>query len=150
LVMLTSLIALGVAGSVTLRPVDASITIALTDVKRQTCRMEVRNATDKPVQIWLAGFWPNHRMKMWDEKGKAVPLTDLGLLGDKRFDSPARDKNAPMVIDAGKSYRYDVPPLINAFRLKTGRYTLSVEYRDLSFGKPLHLTSGTIRVRVVK
>ena len=146
--MFAPLLALGIAAGVTLSPTAPTTTISLSDANRQTCGLVVRNDTDRPVQIWLAAFWPNHRMTMKDASGKPVGLTSFGKAATLMFGG-GRDKNSPLTIEPGKSYKYPTQSLVKTFELRPGGYTLSVVYEDKSFGKPLRLNCS-MRVKVVK
>jgi hypothetical protein len=94
---------------------------------------EVRNFGATPRSLWHAGFWPNHRIWLFDARGKPVPRTQRGLRMDAAF-SPAgpRSKNVQFPLSPGGTDdtegRYDLQAL---FRIPAdGLYLVRVDYKD--------------------
>ena len=125
-----------------------SVSVSLSKTANWSIALEVRNKSRIAVEIWNAGFWPNHRWKLVDSVGTPVPLTSLGEAGARRFGAPNRDKNVRILLAPGKKFRYSTPPINLAFKLKPGTFQLSIVYRDTSNSKPLEVSSKPIRVVV--
>jgi hypothetical protein len=92
-----------------------------------------QNTSSETMQVWHAGFWPNHRILVLNPAGKAPAMTDMGKSVLAAF-SPRgpRDKNIewplkPGVVDVSEG-NYD---LSNLFTFtEVGRYTVQVDYEE--------------------
>lgn len=100
----------------------------------------------KPVIVYHAGFWVNHRIVVLDASGQSPPLTPFGLERVAAF-SPrgARRKNAswelkPGVADSSEG-NYDLTKL---FVLATGHYSVQVNYED-----DIEVSSNTLQFGIV-
>lgn len=137
-------------GWVTLVSTRPAYTFSLTKTRDKSVSLAVRNGSRAPVELWSAGFWPNHRLALTAVTGKQVALTSFGRAGYRRFEDPSRDKNSRVVLGPGPSHAYRTPPLDKVYVLRPGSYNLRVLYRDTSHGKPLQLSCKGIRIEVTK
>jgi len=138
--------------SITIGP--SPIDIHLAGASKANVQIVVHNPTRATIQFWLAGVWPNHNFQLKDANGTDVKRTAFGSQVLDTFQHPerGRDKNVPIKIAPGGSYKESlaVATLARLFELKSGSYTLMVTYRDVSFGKPLLMTSPSVKVAVSK
>ncbi len=109
-----------------------------------------QNHSDKPVTIYLAGFWRNHKVVVTDEHGNEPRLTDFGRVRREAF-SPygSRDKNAPHVVKKGDSWEtgkdFDLAKLHD---LTPGHYKVVVTYDDRFPPTPTRATSSPVAFEV--
>jgi len=137
---------------ITVKP--SLIDIHLAGASKANVQIVVHNPTRATIQFWLAGVWPNHNFQLKDANGTDVKRTAFGNQVLDMFQHPerGRDKNVPIKTAPGGSYKESlaVATLARLFELKSGSYTLIVTYRDVSFGKPLLMTSSSVKVAVSK
>jgi hypothetical protein len=110
--------------------------------------LSVKNSAHADVQLWSAGFYPNHRWRMTDFQGNEVALTAVGKAGAERFGSRERSKNVPVMVKPGQIHRYQTPPLTDAFHLVPGNYKLFIVYEDLSLGQKTRAEAREIEIRI--
>ena len=110
-------------------------------------RLEIRNASDRPVTITNAGLWPNHRLIVTSHPEEGVPaMTPRGAEVTAAF-SPhgARRKTIPIALEPGQVHvtanRIDLADL---YKLPPGRYSVSFEYHE----GDVHVVSNKIVIDV--
>jgi len=113
-----------------------------------TC--EIRNRSDKPVTIWLSGFWANHRVTVTRADGREPELTAEGRARRQAFNPDGgRDKNAPKTLQPGGAWRDDTRPDLAALYLLTpGHYRVIISYEDKHDPNPLRIDSVAVPFRV--
>ena len=93
---------------------------------------EMKNTGDEPVKIWSCGFWPNHRVVVTDDQGREPDLTPYGVACRERntLHSATRDRNRPLVLGLGKSYKNHPIDLAKLYDLGPGKYLVTVMYDE--------------------
>jgi len=93
--------------------------------------LRITNTSPKPIEVWSAGFWPNHTWKVTNLKGVPIQPTEQGRTRLKIFGSTERDKNAKFIVEPGKKLEYATPSLLGDFDLKAGiQYRVEIAYSD--------------------
>lgn len=146
--MLVAFLSMILAPQYELRWVTPEYTLDLAKPSTLMIPLVCLNHTDQPLEIWAAGFWPNHKLTLLNAKGEHVPLTEIGKQGVALFESGARGKNFPILVPARGSYSYKTPPLPDFFELSPGQYSLTVVYSEKVCGKPLKLKTARLRLDV--
>lgn len=135
---------------VTLYFAQTPLKMSLSKPKTQVVRLVYKNGSADKIQIWQAGFYPNHRWILTNQKGVPVAPTVRGRTGAMRFMSQDRDKNASVVVAPGTSFQDSTPELGLDYNLKPGKYFLAVGYCDRSFGQNLPLNTRKVELTVTK
>jgi len=110
-------------------------------------RYEVKNVSKKTQVVWHAGFWPNHRVRLYRPNGGEAPLTPYGKKVLQAF--APRGKR-------GKNVRWSLPPgkvditegdydLTELYDLSVpGVYLLQIEYEE-----DFAMATNVLPIRVV-
>jgi hypothetical protein len=109
--------------------------------------LEIKNATPLPVTIWDASFWNNHQVRLRDERGREPKLTDYGRGAQLMFGG-GRDRNIPIEIAPGKTWKYGYYDIVKAYELKPGKYQLQVIYEEDEEPTPLRVISNRVSFTV--
>jgi hypothetical protein len=117
--------------------------------------IKMTNNSPRTVVLWSSGFWPNHRIEVWDEAGRAMPLTPEGELRARSFaPGGARRKNVAIELKPGQSWPRAAEGaaqvergglgLDGLFTLKPGTFTVRVTYHDEQPPTPLKVISPKV------
>ena len=108
---------------------------------------------DQDIDVWDAGFWPNHKLFVRDANGNDVDMTPRGEEISKAF-SPggSRDKSVKVTIGPRMSRspleRYNIAEY---FKLDTpGTYTVQVVYEEYNGGWEGRLWSNPYKFTITK
>jgi hypothetical protein len=91
-----------------------------------------KSVSENPFSIWDSNFWPNHFVRLLDEKGTEVQRTPTGEKAARTF-SPGgeRMKNVEIVLNPGQEDEGSWWDLTKFFNLETsGLYSLQIVYEE--------------------
>jgi hypothetical protein len=143
--ILTALVAIAGSSSIHFQP---TMEVQTVPISNATVSVTITNRGESLVQFWVTQYPLNHRLELWRLDGEPVPKTAAGQAAHDSFGSLVRDKNYPVLLAPGKSYRSVSPPLGSWFKLAPGTYRARVTYRDMNFKKRLELQTDEFRVVV--
>ena len=108
---------------------------------------------DQKIDVWDAGFWPNHKIFVRDANGNDVDSTAKGEELFKAFaPGGSRDKNVKITLDPRMTRspleRYNLAEL---FKLDTpGTYSVQVVYEEYNGGWEGRLWSNPYKFTITK
>jgi len=112
--------------------------------------VEFQNISDKPMQIWESGFWPNTKLQCRDTSGKEASTTPEGEMLLKAF-SPggSRLKNYLRSFAPGQTHYGDSVELERVYELEPNTtYEVSTIYQETwTGGWTGAITSNMVSIR---
>jgi hypothetical protein len=108
------------------------------------------NVSDRPLTLWHSGFWPNHRIRVCDQRGELAPLTEQGQLRFKAFaPGGGRDKNFPNELAPGKDAPEPAYNLLDLYDLrKPGLYSVQYLYEEYQSGWQGQVWSNVLVIEI--
>jgi hypothetical protein len=91
-------------------------------------RLWIKNVARQDKQVEHCGFWPNHRLRVWDKQGREVPTTGPGAAAREAFKQPERRKSFFVTLAPGKiDDAYEWFDLHTYFVLPAGKIEVECE-----------------------
>lgn len=112
-----------------------------------------KNVSDKVLTVWHSAFWPNHRIRVCDQQGELMPLTEQGKLRYGAF-SPGGERS--------KNYSVEMPPgkedttegnynLLDLYDLKRpGLYSVQYLYEEYQSGWQGQVWSNVVVIEIAE
>jgi hypothetical protein len=104
----------------------------------------MRNASDKPIDVVNAGFWPNHRIDLTYSDGTPVLRTESGQQALDAFLSGKRRKTVLQTLLSGEILTEE--HMVSHFQLHPNNaYQLTITYAEGEVVVPSNLTTFVMR-----